>query len=729
MVHWMTMRVATVSGTVAFLLLAAGCRESRYGETGMQAKTKQHHPWTNRLAGQKSPYLLQHRHNPVDWYPWGEEAFAKARAEARPIFLSIGYATCHWCHVMERETFEDETIARFLNEHFVSIKVDREERPDVDRLYMTYVQATTGQGGWPMSLFLTPDLKPFFGGTYFPPTPRRGQPGFLELLQRVQELWSARPQELQQVAEDVVRRLQEAAAPTATTNLVLSPAVLHGAAAHWKGAYDETNGGFGRAPKFPQPSQLLFLLGYGASHGDTEAVRMVLHTADCMAAGGIYDQLGGGFARYATDAGWLVPHFEKMLYDNALLVRLYLEAYQASGEARYAGVVRGTLGYILRDMTDVEGGFYSAEDADSEGREGKFYCWTLDELTALLTEAELRVATRYYGVTRQGNFMDHSDPHPLPGQNVLSIHDAKLSPAEVKRLAAARDKLLAARAGRVRPHRDDKILASWNGLMLGAFAQAYAVLGDPAYLEAARRNLAFLRDRLWDPASRTLYHRWRDGERDSVQLLSAYAFLLAGTVDLYEATLDPDTLEFALQLADALVARFYDAENGGFWQSGEGSADLVLRTKEDYDGAEPSGNSVATLALLRLGEIAGREDLTRTAERTLRGFAGRLQEQPTALPHLLMAAALWLEARPRVVIAGDVRSPAAVELLHAAHSVYQPFKVVLGTAGPVEPFARSLPAIAGKPAAYVCTGTTCQPPVQTAAKLRELLETRHEGRR
>jgi len=675
----------------------------------------------NHLAGEKSPYLRQHQYNPVDWYTWGEAAFAKARAEKRPIFLSIGYSTCHWCHVMERESFEDEATARFLNEHFVSIKVDREERPDVDRLYMTFVQATTGQGGWPMSVFLTPDLKPFFGGTYFPPTSRYGQPAFMDVLRQVQDLWASNPSHLQETAEHIMRQLQGASAQSATTNSALTPAIVRDAAARLKDGYDPRYGGFGGAPKFPHPSQLLFLLSYGAAHGDNDAVRMVLHTCDGMAAGGIHDQLGGGFARYATDAKWLVPHFEKMLYDNALLARVYLEAYQQSGESRYADTVRDTLDYALRDMTDPGGGFYSAEDADSEGKEGKFYCWTLDEMTTLLSPSELAVAVRVFGVTREGNFLDHSDPNPLPGQNVLSLQKPELGPGEDTLLESAKHKLLTARARRVRPHRDDKILSSWNGLMLGAFAQGYAVLGDKAYLAAARRNLAFIRTRLWDPSSRTLYHRWRDGERDYVQLVGAYAFLLTGLLDLYQAALDPDTLTFAQELADSMMARFFDCENGGFWQSGSDNKDLILRAKEDYDGAEPSGNSAAVLALIRLADITGREDLAKAAEQTLCCYAGRLQEQPAALPHLLIAAAAWLEARRRVAIAGDLRSPAGLELLHAAHSVYQPFKVVLGTAGPVEAFARTLPTVAGHPAAYVCVGTTCRPPVTSAQALQKTL--------
>ncbi|MDD5707294.1 MAG: thioredoxin domain-containing protein [Kiritimatiellae bacterium] len=677
---------------------------------------------TNRLARQKSPYLLQHQHNPVDWYPWGEEAFSKARTEQKPIFLSIGYSTCHWCHVMERESFEDEAIALFLNEHFVSIKVDREERPDVDRIYMAFVQATTGQGGWPLSVFLTPDLKPFFGGTYFPPAPRFDKPSLMKVLTRIQKLWAGRRDELLSSADDAVRQLQASEVATEPANHnTLTPDVLRAAAGQLQAGYDPVNGGFGGAPKFPHPSQQIFLLNYGLAHGVQDAVRMVLHTCDRMAAGGIHDQLGGGFARYATDAQWLVPHFEKMLYDNALLVRLYLQAYQVSGATRYADTARDTLDYVLRDMTDPEGGFYAAEDADSEGKEGKFYGWTLDEFKALLTPDELALALRYYGVTHGGNFKDRDGRDTLTGLNVLSVCQPELRPGEDTLLSAAKAKLLVARGHRVRPRRDDKILASWNGLMLGAFAQAGVVLGERAYLDAAGRNLDCLRERLWDTARGTLSHRWRDGERDEVQLLSGYSFLLSGVLDFYEASLDVDALVFALELADAMMERFYDRAQGGFWQRAGECSDLILRSKEEYDGAEPSGNSVAVVSLLRLAEITGRSDLATAAERTLALYAGRLRSIPATLPCLLLAAAARLTPHPTVVIAGYTESPEGLELLRAAHAVYRPFKTVLGTQGPVFAFARTLHAVDGHPAAYVCAGQACRPPVTAPDGLRRAL--------
>lgn len=678
------------------------------------------HTHTNRLAGEKSPYLLQHQYNPVDWYPWGEEAFAKARREHKALFLSIGYSTCHWCHVMERESFESETIAQFLNEHFVSIKVDREERPDVDKIYMTFVQATTGQGGWPLNVFLTPDLKPFFGGTYFPPDARHGRSSFLQVLQQIQRVWETRREDLTNSAAQIHERLEQAASSTeAPDDTHLSPATVRQAATIFKKTYDSRHGGFGDAPKFPQPSQPQLLLRYAKRFNDEEARRMVLHTCDRMAAGGIHDQLGGGFARYSVDAEWLVPHFEKMLYDNAQLTELYLDAYLASGEQHYADIARDILGYILRDMTSPEGGFYSAEDADSEGHEGKFYCWTTEELKHLLTPEEYEVVGRYFGVTEKGNFVDHSHPQPLAGQNVLSVVHPKLSAPEKKLLGSAKPKMVAARAKRVRPHLDDKVLASWNGLMLGAMARAYVVLGDEAYLSAAEKNAAFLRSHLWDAKTKTLYHRWRDGERDKTQLLSAYAFLLSGTIELYEATLEPQHLEFACDLGDSMLSKFYDREHGGFWQSAADAPDLILRLKEDYDGAEPSGNSVAVLALLKLGHITGRQDFHAAAEKTLRSFAGRLEQIPQAVPCMLQALDFSLQEPHRAVVGGQPGQAEKQRLLHAIHSVYQPNKVVLGTAGPVEPFAKTLP---NEPLVYVCTGNACQPPTAETDKVRELLK-------
>jgi uncharacterized protein len=676
---------------------------------------------TNRLAQEKSPYLLQHAHNPVDWFAWNDEAFAKSRAENKPILLSIGYSTCHWCHVMERESFEDENIGKYLNEHFVSIKVDREERPDVDKIYMTFVQSTTGSGGWPLNVFLTPDLKPFFGGTYFPPDARYGRPSFLQLLQQISMLWQERKSEIAASADEIHARLETAMANSAGSNLSLTASVLKNATEFFKKIYDPQHGGFGGAPKFPQPSIPSLVLRAAKRFGDDEAVKMVLHTCDKMAAGGIHDQLGGGFARYAVDAEWLVPHFEKMLYDNAQLAQLYLDAFLVSGDLRYAEVVRDILDYALRDMTHSGGGFFSAEDADSEGHEGKFYCWTKDELSKLLTVDEFNVAAKFFGITVEGNFTDHSHPQPLSGQNVLSVVNPNVPAEDLPLLASAKQKMSDVRAKRIRPHLDDKILASWNGLMLGAFARASIILGGEKYRAAAEKNLQFIREKLWDEKSKTLFHRWRDSERDNVQLLEAYAFLLSGVIDLYEATLGPKHLDFAIELAEAMLVNFFDSENGGFWQSAADSKDLILRVKDDYDGAEPSGNSVATLLLLKLGAIVGRKNFTDAAGKTLRLFAHRLQHFPQAMPFMLHALDFSLQEPRRVVVAGKSASIDFRELLRAAHLVYQPNKIVLGNVGAVEEFAKTLSA-KNEATVYLCTGNSCQLPTNDAAKLKELLK-------
>ncbi|HEY1663362.1 MAG TPA: thioredoxin domain-containing protein [Verrucomicrobiae bacterium] len=675
----------------------------------------------NRLAKEKSPYLLQHARNPVDWFAWNEEAFDAARRQNKPIFLSVGYSTCHWCHVMERESFEDEAIGKFLGEHFISIKVDREERPDVDKIYMTFVQATTGAGGWPMSVFLTPDLKPFFGGTYFPPDNRYGRPSFLQVLQHINDLWQKRRNDIAASAEEIHSRMEESSKNSSAEDVALTEEVLKSAAAFFKNLHDPQHGGFGSAPKFPQPSIPQFLLRCAKRFRDEEAAQMVVQTCEQMAAGGIYDQLGGGFSRYSVDAEWLVPHFEKMLYDNAQLVQLYLDAYLVSKRETFAGVAREILDYILRDMTHPEGGFYSAEDADSEGQEGKFYCWTHDELSQLLSPEEFNVAAGFFGVTAEGNFMDHSHPQPLRGLNVLSVHDAHIPEADQSLLAAARTKMLGARGKRIRPHLDDKILASWNGLMLGAFARAFAVLRDEKFRVAAETNLDFVRRKLWDEEKKTLYHRWRDGERDGVELLAGYAFYLHGTLELYEATLEPAHLDFAVALAESMMGKFFDRDNGGFWQSTADSRDLILRVKDDHDGAEPGGNSVAVLALLKLGAITGQKRFTEAADKTLGAFAGRLRDFPQALPYMLQALDFQLQEPRRVVVVGKEKSQKFQELLHAAHAVYQPDKIVLGNTGAVEEFARTLPA-KGEAVVYICTGTSCRPPTDDPEKIRELLD-------
>ncbi|MCB1127101.1 MAG: thioredoxin domain-containing protein, partial [Verrucomicrobiae bacterium] len=624
------------------------------------------------------------------------------------------------CHVMERESFEDAATGAYLNKHFVSIKVDREERPDVDQVYMTFVQATSGGGGWPLNVFLTPDLKPFFGGTYFPPTPAPGRPAFRQLLEQIVNVWETRPDDVHRSADSLHGQLQAFAARAQNPDTRISGAWLDHAAAVMMSEHDPVHGGFGGAPKFPRPCQPAFLLRHFHRTSDPEALRMVAHTCERMAAGGMYDQLGGGFARYSVDERWLVPHFEKMLYDNAQLTGLYLDLWQITGRERFAEVARQTIRYVLRDMTHPAGGFHSAEDADSEGKEGKFYCWTFEELRHLLPPEELAVAARHFGVTAAGNFLDHSDPDPLPGQNVLSIVEPALTPAESNLLASAKARLFEARTRRVRPGLDDKVLTSWNGLMLGALARTHAVLGDESYRAAAERNLGFIQAHLWDAESRTLYHRWRDGARDNAQLLADHAFLLNGVLDLYEATLAPGHLPFAVTLADVMIERFHDEVGGGFWQSAKGTDDLILQLKDDYDGAEPSGNSMAAMGLLRLAAITGRVRFREVADDTLRLLATRMEHAPQAVPAALAALDFSLQEPLRVVIAGGSEDQRA-GLLRAVHQSYHPNRVVLGTEGPVEEFARQLPADTDSSCAYVCTGNACQAPARNPEELNARL--------
>ena len=678
------------------------------------------HSHTNRLALEQSPYLQQHAHNPVDWFPWGDEAFEKARQENKPIFLSVGYSTCHWCHVMERESFELEEVGAYLREHFISIKVDREERPDIDKIYMTYVQATTGSGGWPMTVFLTPERKPFYGGTYFPPKGKYGRPGFMDLLARIHELWSTRREEVVTSAQSMTDQIESHLVKESGEKPKLNPDTVREAAMALSRQLDPVNGGFRGAPKFPTPVLPSFLLRHGVRQNDRGLIAKMVLTGDQMAAGGIRDQLGGGFARYSVDDHWLVPHFEKMLYDNAQLLDLYLDLYLVTGEARFADVAHDILRYVLRDMTHPEGGFYSAEDADSEGYEGKFYAWTKAELKQLLTPEEFKVAVEYFGITEQGNFADHSHPNPLPHQNVLSIDNPKLKEAARPLLASAKEKMFATQLKRVRPHRDDKVLASWNGLMLGPVARAAVVLEAPKYRAAAEKNLAFLQAKLWDANTKTLYHRWRAGERDAVQLLDAYAYLLNAVITFYETTLDGDKLGFAVQLADAMMTRFYDPEHGGFWQASPDAKDLIIRVKEDYDGAQPSGNSVAILALLKLADITDQARYREAAEKSLNFFADRIDRAPQGTGYFLQALDYWLDEPSRVVITGEPGDERVKKLIAATHSVYQPAKVVLSNRGPVEEFARTIKD-QKEPEAYLCTGKSCKPPTSDGAKLKSLL--------
>jgi uncharacterized protein YyaL (SSP411 family) len=667
------------------------------------------------LAGEKSPYLLQHAHNPVDWYPWGEEAFAKARAEDKPIFLSIGYSTCHWCHVMERESFENEAIAEILNREFVPVKVDREERPDIDRIYMLFVQSATGSGGWPMSVWLTPDGKPFFGGTYFPPDNRYGRPGFGALLRHLAQAWRTDRAKIEKSGAQVLEQLREISAAGQEPADGAARESLQFTFEYFRRSFDTRFGGFGGAPKFPRPAVLNFLLRYGMFAQEHEAQLMVFKTLEEMAKGGMHDQLGGGFHRYSVDERWFVPHFEKMLYDQAQLAVSYLEAYQISREAVFAETARGICDYVLRELTHPDGGFYSAEDADSaidparpdEKGEGAFYVWEASEIREILGVAAAAIFNRRYGVVDGGNVAE--DPHgEFRGKNILyQAYPAEPEQREI--LAEARARLLAARARRPRPHLDDKILAGWNGLMISAFAKAAQVLDDARYLAAAQRAAGFLRAQLWRDGQ--LLRRYREGEAAIAAFLDDHACLANGLVDLYETDFDPRHLDWAEQLAEAALARFADPA-GGFFATAAGQRDLILRMKDDYDGAEPSGNSMLTLALLRLARLRGREDFRQAAEGTLAAYSGKMRTGGPGIPQMLVAQMFALAPPMEIVFAG----PADEALLRTMRSRFLPNAVVLRAEHTPQASQYSSPGV------YLCENFTCQLPVSSVAELEKRLQ-------
>jgi uncharacterized protein YyaL (SSP411 family) len=689
----------------------------------------------NRLAEERSPYLLQHSDNPVDWFAWGDAAFAKARAEDKPIFLSIGYSTCHWCHVMAHESFENEAIARVLNEHFVSIKIDREERPDVDRVYMTFVQATTGSGGWPMSVWLTPELKPFYGGTYFPPASKWGRPGFTEILEEIARVWRADREKVAQSAESLTERLRalEQHQPAWT---LPSAGALSATVEQFRQSFDPRFGGFGGAPKFPRPAELLFLLREYARTGDDSARDMTLRTLRAMALGGMRDHIGGGFHRYSVDAHWRVPHFEKMLYDQAQLTLAFLEAAQVSGDPFYAEVAEDTLLSVSREMTDRDGGFLSAEDADSEGKEGAFYVWTTSEVDDLLGADGAIVRSRF-GIDPDGNAPE--DPHQeFTGRNILfvarSIDDlardtGKSADAIVEILNGARMKMFEARLARPRPHRDDKILTAWNGLMIGAFARASRVLGRDPFLQAARRAAGFLRDRMWSADSRTLLRRYRDGHADIDAFAEDYAFLVFGLLELFQADSDPVWLEWAIALQRRQDELFWDETSGGWFSTTGRDSSVLLRLKEDYDGAEPAASSVSVLNLLLLSHLVENREWPERIEKTLRLFAARLEKMGRGVPMMASALSTHLAGVQQIVLATDQeREGGPSELERALAQRYLPFAISLRV-GPSSKraLAASLPAIAamtpvdGKPGVYVCRNFTCRQPATDADTLERAL--------
>ena len=703
---------------------------------------------TNRLAHEKSPYLLQHAHNPVDWYPWGEDAFAKARRENKPIFLSVGYSTCHWCHVMAHESFESEEVAAVMNREFVNIKVDREERPDVDRVYMTFVQATTGGGGWPMSVWLTPDLKPFVGGTYFPPEDRYGQPGFKKVLERIAAAWKDNHDKIVEQGGKIVAALRESQSVAAVRGKI-DPAILDAAYEQIARSYDPKEGGFGSAPKFPRPVTLNFLTRFYARNPNSEsgkqALEMALFTLRKMAAGGMHDHLGGGFHRYSVDRYWHVPHFEKMLYDQAQLATAYVDAFQITQDRQFESVARDILDYVPRDMTSKEGGFFSAEDADSlsehgkpEHGEGAFYVWTKKEIDAALGDAA-EIFDFHYGVQSHGNAPEGSDlQDEFRGKNILierhtiaeTAKQFKKSEDEVRQsLERSRDKLSAIRTKRPRPHLDDKIIAAWNGLMISAYARAAQVLDEPRYLEIATRAAKFLRANLYDEKSKLLFRNYRDGRSAVEGFADDYAFVVQGLLDLYEASFDVEWLKFATQLQETQDRLFLDAKNGGYFTTSGKDASVLLRMKDDNDSAEPAASSVAALNLLRLAQIRGEREMEDRARKTIDAFGPTLSHFASAMPQMLVALDFSLSKPRQIVIAGKKDVPTTKALVTEVRRHFLP-KTVLVLADGAEgqeylgernEAIRGMSMLNGKSAAYVCENFTCKTPVTESNQLADLL--------
>ena len=708
---------------------------------------------SNHLIGEKSPYLLQHAYNPVDWHPWGEAAIAQSRKEKKPILLSIGYSTCHWCHVMERESFSDAKLADILNKHFVSIKVDREERPDIDRVYMTAVQAMTGSGGWPLNVFLTPELKPFYGGTYFPPDSRWGRPSFASVLLKLADLWEKDRQKLEASGRELFDALERHAADSAPPG-DLGPDLLDRAYKNLEESFDEKRGGFGVAPKFPMPVHLVFLFRYYARTGKDKAKQMALESFRAMARGGIFDQLGGGFHRYSTDARWHIPHFEKMLYDNAQLAAVAVEAFQVSHDLEFALIARRTLDYVLRDMRDPEGGFYSAEDADSlppelagkvEGethehkKEGAFYLWTRAEVDEVLGKERGELFSWRHGVEESGNAAD--DPQgEFTGRNILyqarGLEDCakkfNRKPEEIeKTIEESAALLFKLRLGRPRPHRDEKILTSWNGLMISALARAGAVLDEPRYVGAAQKAADFIQARLYDPKTKTLYRRYSRGERKIRGMADDYAFFAQGLLDLYEASWDVERLKFAETLADAQLKLFYDAESGGFHGTAKGhDPHVALRFKEEMDNVEPSAAGIAALNLLRLSQFTGRKDFDAAARKTLKSLAGPMRASPQGFSQSLAVLDFSLGKPWQIVLAGKPGSPDIQALIRRVHSRLIPNKVLmLADGGPAQeflskrlPFLKTMVPLKGRAAAYACVDYACKLPTADPAELEKILQ-------
>jgi len=679
---------------------------------------------TNRLANETSPYLLQHAHNPVDWFPWGDEAFQKANAENKPILLSIGYSACHWCHVMEHESFEDEKIAALMNDLFVSIKVDREERPDLDEIYMNAVQMLTGRGGWPMTVFLTPERKPFYGGTYFPPEDRQGMPGFPRVLMGVAQAYREKPQDVEKSVGHILSAL-ERMSQSQESKVAFSLEAIAESAEQISRAYDSDHGGLGRAPKFPNAGVYeLFLRHYDQSKNQ-RFLEMVTHTLTKMAQGGIYDHLGGGFHRYSVDEKWLVPHFEKMLYDNAQLVRIYAQLYCVTRDELFKNVTEETLDYLLREMLHSEGGFYSTQDADSEGEEGKFFIWSPQEVNQILGEEAGEIFSRIYDVSDFGNFEGRNILHPI-----LTLEQAsklfKKDPKEIAVLISdSKKKLFQEREKRIKPFRDEKIITSWNGLMLSGLAEAIKISPRQSYLDTANRTLQFFFSKMFRDGH--LLHTYKDGTAKLLGYLDDYAFMAVGLLDLYEATFDRAQLARAIELADTMVSEFWDEKDGAFFYTGKSHEQLISRAKPVFDASIPSGNSMATHLLLRLYYLTGREVYLQRAETVLRSYYDAMLSQPFGFAHMLCALDLYLRKPKEIVVIGNRKDANIAELINRIHSIYLPNKT-LQLAGPdeslekISPLLRGKTQLDGKPTVYVCQNFTCSAPVTTWDELKPLLE-------
>jgi uncharacterized protein YyaL (SSP411 family) len=688
----------------------------------------------NKLINEKSPYLIQHAYNPVEWYPWGEEAFKKASEENKPIFLSIGYSTCHWCHVMAHESFEDSEVAEILNEMFVSIKVDREERPDIDKIYMNVCQMLTGSGGWPLTIIMTPEKKPFFAGTYFPKTNRFGRIGLIDLILRIKKLWDTERDKIFSSAEKITLSLQNLTEET--PGELLGIKTLKKAYTQLASQFDPKNGGFGNRPKFPTPHNLIFLLRYWKRTNEEKVLSIVEKTLSEMRKGGMFDHIGFGFHRYSTDSHWLVPHFEKMMYDQALLVMAYVEAYQATQKEEYAQTAREILMYVLRDMVSPEGGFYSAEDADSEGEEGKFYVWSLDEMKEVLNDDELKITKEVFDISKDGNYLDESK-RVKTGKNILHlkrsmkelVKDLRLNEQELKnKIEMIRTKLFKERLNRVPPLKDDKILTDWNGLVIASLAKSSQTFSDPLYINAAKRAADFVLSNLRASNGRLL-HRYRDGRAEIGAYLSDYAFFIWGLIELYEATFENKFLKLAIELNNDLIDNYWDKNIGGFYFTSNDGEELLTRPKETYDGAIPSGNSIALQNLLRLSYITGDHTLEEKAEILIRVFAEKIESNPIAYTQFMVAVDFAVGPSYSLVIAGEPKAKDTLQMLKQLNDNYSPNKVMIYRSTETYPpeidkysnFIEWFEKVNGLATAYVCINKTCKPPTNDPEKVLEYL--------